>query len=71
LERRQRLITDAAAATNQLRPQFDLLAEDRCKQLVEAHERFCELVDKRRYQVVYPVLPMDILGIYVLLPANS
>lgn len=69
VERRQRLITDAAATTDQLRQQFDLLAEDRCKQLVESHERFCELVDKRRYQVVYPVLPMDILGLYVLLPA--
>lgn len=69
LERRQRLITDAAGTTHELAEQFDKLAEDRCKQLVEAHERFCELVDKRRYQVVYPVLPMDILGIYVLLPA--
>ena len=71
LERRQRLIIDAAASTDQLRPQFDLLAENRCKQLVEAHERFCELVDKRRYQVVYPVLPMDILGLYVLLPNSN
>ena len=69
LERRQRLITNAAATTDHLRNQFDMLAEERCQQLVEAHERFCELVDKRRYQVVYPVLPMDILGIYVLLPA--
>jgi superfamily II DNA or RNA helicase len=69
LERRQRLITDAADSTDKLESQFEGLAEDRCKQLVEAHERFCELVDKRRYQVVYPVLPMDILGIYVLLPA--
>jgi hypothetical protein len=25
-------------------------------------------MDKARYQVVYPVLPMDLLGIYVLLP---
>jgi superfamily II DNA or RNA helicase len=69
LERRQRLIDDTAATTDSLRPQFDLLAEERCKQLVEAHERFCELIDRRRYQVVYPVLPMDILGIYVVLPA--
>ena len=68
LERRQRLIDETAAATDILRPQFDLLAEERCKQLVEAHERFCELIDRRRYQVVYPVLPMDILGIYVVLP---
>lgn len=69
LERRQRLIEETAATTDGLREQFDLLAEDRCKSLVEAHERFCQLVDKRRYQVVYPVLPMDILGLYVLLPA--
>lgn len=68
LERRQRLIEETAAATDSLRPQFDLLAEERCKQLVEAHERFCELIDRLRYQVVYPVLPMDILGIYVVLP---
>jgi hypothetical protein len=52
-----------------LRTQFDLLAEDRCKHLVEAHERFCEPIDQRRYQVVYPVLPLDILGIHVVLPA--
>jgi hypothetical protein len=26
------------------------------------------LVDRRRFQVVYPVLPMDLMGIYVLLP---
>lgn len=70
LERRQRLITEAVGTTHKLGDQFDNLAEERCKQLVEAHERFCELVDRRRYQVVYPVLPMDILGIYVLLPAN-
>ena len=69
LERRQRLIDETAASTDTLRPQFDLLAEERCKQLVEAHERFCELVGHRRYQVVYPVLPMDILGLYILLPA--
>ena len=68
LERRQRLIDDTAGSTDSLRQQFDLLAEERCKALVEAHERFCELVDQRRYQVVYPVLPMDILGIYVVLP---
>ena len=69
LERRQRLIDETAASTDSLRPPFDLLAEERCKQLVEAHERFCQLIDRRRYQVVYPVLPMDILGIYVVLPA--
>jgi hypothetical protein len=35
---------------------------------VAAHERFSALMEKQRFQVVYPVLPMDLLGIYVLLP---
>ena len=25
-------------------------------------------MDKQRFQVVYPVLPMDLMGIYILLP---
>lgn len=70
-ERRERLIDDTADLTDSLRKRFDALAEERCKKLVEAHERFTELVDKRRYQVVYPVLPMDILGIYVLVPGKG
>jgi len=50
---------------------FDRIAEEQSKQLVEAHERFSSLLDKRRFQVVYPVLPMDILGVYVLLPEDA
>jgi superfamily II DNA or RNA helicase len=48
--------------------QFDAIAEEQSKCLVAAHERFSALMDKQRFQVVYPVLPMDLLGIYVLLP---
>ena len=48
--------------------QFDVIAEEQSKRLVAAHERFSALMDKQRFQVVYPVLPMDLLGIYVLLP---
>jgi superfamily II DNA or RNA helicase len=47
---------------------FTEVAEMQSKRLVEAHERFSALMDKQRFQVVYPVLPMDLLGIYVLLP---
>lgn len=47
---------------------FTEIAEAQSKRLVEAHERFSALMDKQRFQVVYPVLPMDLLGIYVLLP---
>lgn len=49
--------------------QFDQVAEQQSQQLVGAHERFSALVDgSRRFQVVYPVLPMDLLGVYILLP---
>ena len=51
-----------------LRQQFDAVAETRSKHLVEAHERFSRCFRAGRYEVVYPVLPMDILGLYVLLP---
>ncbi|MFH1166021.1 MAG: helicase-related protein [Pseudomonadota bacterium] len=51
-----------------LAPELDIVAERQSKRLVEAHERFSSLMDHLRYQVVYPVLPMDLLGVYVLLP---
>jgi hypothetical protein len=70
-ERCARLIEERVAAIPMLRPAFDLLAEQRCQHLVEAHERFSSLVEKKRFGVVYPVLPMDVLGIYVLMPAGG
>lgn len=51
-----------------LQEEFDAVAEQQSKKLVEAHERFSSLMDGQRFQVVYPVLPMDLLGVYILLP---
>ena len=56
-----------------LQPEFDRLANERSQHLVAAHERFTQLVDgakirEHEFQVVHPVLPMDVLGIYVVLP---
>lgn len=51
-----------------LKPELDLVAEQQSQQLVEAHERFSALMDGKRFQVVHPVLPMDLLGVYILLP---
>ena len=51
-----------------LKEEFATVAEQQSKRLVEAHERFSALMDGKRFQVVYPVLPMDLLGVYVLLP---
>ena len=59
------------AQLDRLKADFDKVAEQRAKHLVDAHERFGQFVEKKRYQVVYPVLPMDVLGVYVLLPEGS
>lgn len=48
---------------------FYQLAEARANNLVQAHSRFKSLVGGKRYEAVYPVLPPDIMGVYVLLPA--
>ena len=34
----------------------------------EKHRRMAAFLDKKKFQVVHPVLPMDLLGIYILLP---
>ena len=48
---------------------FDNIARYRSEKLVEAHERFRKVVGGNKYSVVEPVLPMDIMGIYIILPA--
>jgi len=53
---------------SQLDTEFQNVAEQQSKRLVESHQRFSALMDKQQFQVVYPVLPMDLLGIYILLP---
>lgn len=47
---------------------FKKVAEERAEHLVEAHSRFKDLVGGKRYEAVYPVLPPDIMGVYVLNP---
>lgn len=55
----------------QLQKEFDKIASGRAENLVEAHERFRKTVGGFRYQVVKPVLPMDLMGVYVLLPDSN
>ena len=65
---RANFLTQELAALAGLDDEFNQIAEQQSKRLVAAHERFSALLDKHRFQVVYPVLPMDLLGIYILLP---
>lgn len=50
------------------RKQTDGVALERAHHLVESHTRFKKLVSGNKYQVVEPVLPMDVVGVYILLP---
>ncbi|HQX52395.1 MAG TPA: C-terminal helicase domain-containing protein, partial [Planctomycetaceae bacterium] len=56
---------------DRLQQQFDKVAEERSQHLVEAHERFSKLMDRKKFQVVHPVLPMDVIGVYILLPETG
>jgi superfamily II DNA or RNA helicase len=68
---RENFFDNELKLTGHLRKEFDAVAEERNKHLVEAHERFSRFFRAGRYEVVYPVLPMDILGLYVLLPDSQ
>lgn len=54
-----------------LRSHMDQIGRSRGDVLVDAHHRFSKLLKERtRFQVVEPVLPMDVLGVYLILPED-
>ena len=61
-------LTRELARLSDLETAFNQVAEQRAENLVAAHDRFSHVVKANRYQVVTPVLPMDVMGLYVLLP---
>lgn len=67
-EFQKEILEDVLNEYSELEEHFLKLAESRAKNLVEAHGRFKQYVGDKRYEAVYPVLPPDILGIYVLIP---
>lgn len=52
----------------ELKPRFIDIATQRADHLVQAHSRFKELIGGRRFEKATPVLPPDVMGIYILLP---
>lgn len=54
----------------ELRQGFDDIAFKRAEILIEAHERFRRAMGGKQYKAVEPVLPMDLMGVYILLPDN-
>ncbi|MBV6428452.1 MAG: RNA polymerase-associated protein RapA [Haliscomenobacter sp.] len=65
-------LEEALRTLQNLDPLLEKKAVDRAEHLIEAHERFRAALDKgHRYKVVEPVLPMDLLGLYVLVPDTA
>jgi superfamily II DNA or RNA helicase len=66
-----RLLTRTVDSLPSLEPIFEEMAEERSKKLTEAHERYRQFVGGSSFEVVYPVQPMDILGVYIIQPEIS
>lgn len=68
----QRIEREVDSAIKEIATDKDLttsLVESRAVLLVESHRVFAEMMNKGRYEVAYPVLPPDLLGIYILIPS--
>ena len=62
------ILQNVTGTYQELEPQFLKLAEQRANQLVDAHGRFRKYTGDKAYKAVHPVLPPDVLGMYVLVP---
>ena len=71
LEARSGFLENELGLLEHLDEAFYSLAEERSMRLVASHERFSALMDNQRYHVVYPILPMDLMGIYIILPEDK
>lgn len=67
-ERQELIFEKELSHFEELHPDFIKVVEDRSEELVNAHTRFAKYLGARRYEAVTPVLPPDILGVYVLIP---
>lgn len=67
-ERQESIFEKELEHFQQLHPDFIKVVERRSDELVNAHTRFAKYIGAKRFEAVTPVLPPDILGVYVLIP---
>lgn len=66
---RQEIIFDKELENfKKLHPDFIEVVAKRSNELVESHSKFAKYIGAKRFEAVTPVLPPDILGVYVLIP---
>jgi superfamily II DNA or RNA helicase len=68
IERQQEDIQAELNRFESLSTQFIELATERADNLVKAQQRFKDLMGGNRFEKATPVLPPDVMGVYVLLP---
>jgi hypothetical protein len=67
------------SAIKAMRPELDKLAYKQAEELVKQHERYYQALGTKaalgsktsHFKVVKPVIPMDVLGVYIFLPGGS
>jgi len=67
-ERQEHIFENELKHFEELHPDFIKVVATRSEELVNAHTRFAKYLGAKRYEAVTPVLPPDILGVYVLIP---
>jgi superfamily II DNA or RNA helicase len=67
-ERQQIVFNKEIQHFKMLHPDFIKVVTTRSEELVNAHTRFAKYIGAKRFEAVTPVLPPDILGVYVLIP---
>ena len=65
---RERSIKEALLNLNDLKTILDTHAEKRAQDLLLDHRRVREAADARGKYSVQPILPPDVIGVYVILP---
>jgi superfamily II DNA or RNA helicase len=67
-EQRKYELKQEREVIDNLKEEFDNVAFKRAEKLVDSHERFRKVMGGNKYKVVLPILPMDVMGLYVLIP---
>lgn len=67
-ERQSGMIEDILQSFDNKKDEFIKVATERADKLVEAHGRFKSLIGGRSYESSTPILPPDVMGVYILLP---
>jgi superfamily II DNA or RNA helicase len=67
-ERQELIFEKELQHFKELHPDFINVVNRRSQDLVNAHTRFAKFIGAKRFEAVIPVMPPDILGVYVLIP---